>query len=152
MAIWSSMHTWQSFDHISSTIHQMLMILDFLEMGERDIQLSCWTKFHLKLFWTCNFVVKNFPFLETSLTSHFLFLATFLLTLFSSFLMFEMSNETCLDMNEVSLTLSHLQIHQLTCGWLLLTDKWIGHALMNLSLKFLMKWLNDETLASISSI
>ena len=53
MAFWSSMHTWQWLDHISLTIHQMLMILDFLEMGERDIQLSCWTKIHLKLLWWC---------------------------------------------------------------------------------------------------
>ena len=95
---------------------------------------------------------KPFHFWQFWITSHFLFLESFHLTLFLSFLMFEMSNETCLDMNEVSLTLSHLQIHQLTFGWLLLTDRWIGYALMILSLKLLMKWLKHETLASISSI
>ena len=79
-------------------------------------------------------------------------MGSFHLTLFSSMLIFEMSNETCLDMNEVSLTLSRLQIHQLTFGWLLLTDRWIGYALMNLSFKLLMIWPKHETLASTSSL
>ena len=87
---------WKWFDHNLPTTHEKFMFLDFLERWEQDLQLSCWTKFHLKHFWTCNFEVKNFPFLETFITSHFLFLESFLLTLFSSFLMFEMSNETCL--------------------------------------------------------
>ena len=98
---------------------------------------------------------KTFHFWQFSITSHFLFLESFHLTLFSSFLMFEMSNETCLDMNEVSLTLSHLQIHHFRHSWpqlTFLTDRWISAWLMNLSLKLLMKWLNDENLASISSI
>jgi hypothetical protein len=41
--------TWQRLIHISSTIHEKFMFLDFLEMGEQDLQLSCWTIFHLKL-------------------------------------------------------------------------------------------------------
>ena len=95
---------------------------------------------------------KPFHFWQFWITSHFLFLESFVLTLFSSMLMFEMSNETCLNMNEVFLTTSHLQIQQLTCGWLLLTDRWLGHAQMNLSLNLLMKWLQNETLAYTSSI
>ena len=51
MPIWSSNHTLSSFDHISLTTHEKLMILDFLEMGEKDIQLSCWPKIHLKPLW-----------------------------------------------------------------------------------------------------
>ena len=99
-----------------------------LERWDQDLQLSCWTNFHLKLPWTCNFEVKNFPFLETSITSHFLFLAIFVLTLFSSFLSFDMSNETCFNMNEVYPTLSHLQIHKIKHSWPQLTfstDRWI---------------------------
>jgi hypothetical protein len=53
MAFWSFKHTWQWFDHISSTIYHKFMILEFLEMGEKYIQLSCWTKFHLKPLWWC---------------------------------------------------------------------------------------------------
>jgi hypothetical protein len=71
---------------------------------------------------------KPFHFWQFWITSHFLFLESFHLTLFSSFLMFEMSNETCLDMNEVSLTLSHLQIHHFRHSWpqlTFLTDRWI---------------------------
>ena len=77
MAFWSSMHTWQWFDHIFSTIHQMLRILDFLEMGEKDIQLSCWTKFHLKLLWCWKVelkLVQNlaiFGNLKLQVTFHF---------------------------------------------------------------------------------
>ena len=77
MAFWSFKHTWQWFDHISSTIHQMLIILDFLEMGERDIQLSCWTKIHLKLLWCwkveLNLVQKLSIFgnLKLQVTFHF---------------------------------------------------------------------------------
>ena len=40
-------------------------------------------------------------------SSHFLFLESFHLTLFSSFLMFEMPNETCFNMNEVSDNIIH---------------------------------------------
>ena len=115
-------------DHILLTIHEKFKLLDFLERWEQDLQLSCWTNFHLKLFWTCNFVVKNFPFLETSITSHFPFLAIFCLTLFSSFLSFDMSNDTCFNMNEVYPTLSHLQIHKIKHSWPQLTfstDRWI---------------------------
>ena len=77
MAFWSSMHTWQWLDHISSTIHQMLMILDFLEMGERDLKLSCWTKFHLKLIWCWKVELKLvqklsiFGNLKLQVTFHF---------------------------------------------------------------------------------
>ena len=57
---------------------------------------------------------KTCHFWKLEITGHFLFLESFVLTLNSSKLMFEMSNETCMDMNEVFLTLSHLQIQQLT--------------------------------------
>ena len=61
---------------------------------------------------------KPFHFWQFWITSHFLFLESFVLTLFSSMLMFEMSNETCLNMNEVFLITSHLQIHSWLCSWL----------------------------------
>jgi len=51
------------FDHNLPTTHEKFMFLDFLERWEQDLQLSCWTKFHLKHFWTRNFEEKNFPFL-----------------------------------------------------------------------------------------
>ena len=115
-------------DHNLPTIHGNFKFLNFLERLDQDLQLSCWTNFHLKLLWTCNFVVKNFPFLETSITSHFLFLAIFVLTLFSSFLSFDISNETCFNMNEGYPTLFHLQIHKIKHSWPQLTfstDRWI---------------------------
>ena len=71
---------------------------------------------------------QNFPFLETSITSHFLFLAVFVLTWFSSFLGFEMSFNTCSNMNEVYPTHFHLHIHQIMYSWPPLTfstDRWI---------------------------
>jgi hypothetical protein len=104
-------HFWNWMDHNLPTIHGKFKFLDFLERWEQDLQLSCWTNFHLKLPWTRGFEVKNFPFLETSITSHFLFLAILVLTWFSPFLSFAMSNNTCFNMNEVHPTLSHLQIH-----------------------------------------
>ena len=64
---------------------------------------------------------KPFHFWQIQIIGHFLFLESFDLTLFSSMLMFEMSNETCLHMNEASLTISLLQIHGWTDSWLLLT-------------------------------
>jgi hypothetical protein len=148
-------HFWNWMDHNLPTIHGNFKFLDFLERWDQDLQLSCWTNFHLKLPWTCNFVVKNFPFLETSITSHFLFLAISCLTWFSPFLSFEMSNNTCSNMNEVYPTLSHLQIHKIKHSWPQLTFQLIdefGNALIKLSPNSLMKWLKDETLASISSI
>jgi hypothetical protein len=42
------------------------MFLEFLKMGEQDIQLSCWEKFDLKLPWTYNLEEKTFPFLAIS--------------------------------------------------------------------------------------
>jgi hypothetical protein len=71
---------------------------------------------------------KTFHFWKLPITGHLPFLETFHLTLFSSFWMFEMSNETCLDMNEVYPTLSHLQIHHFKHSWpqlTFLTDRWI---------------------------
>ena len=56
-------NSWQWFDHNLPTTHEKFMFLDFLERWEQDLQLSCWTKFHLKHFWTCNFKEKTFPFL-----------------------------------------------------------------------------------------
>ena len=58
--------TWPWLIHIFSTIHEKFMILDFLEMGEQDLQISCWKKFHLKLSWWCNLEEKTFPFLAIS--------------------------------------------------------------------------------------
>ena len=66
MHFWSSIHTWPCFDHISSTTNEKWMILDFLERGEKDLQLSCWTKFHLELAWWCKLEEKTFPFLAIS--------------------------------------------------------------------------------------
>ena len=62
---------------------------------------------------------RPFHFGQFEITGPLLFLETFLLTSNSSMLMFEMSNETHLNMNGVFLTTSHLQIQQLTYGWLL---------------------------------
>jgi lauroyl/myristoyl acyltransferase len=70
-------------------------------------------------------------------------------------LSFDMSNETCFNMNEVYPTLSHLQIHKIKHSWPQLTFQLIDEfscALINLSPNPLMKWLKDETLALISSI
>ena len=58
MLIWSLNHTLPWLNHISSTTHEKSMILDVLEMGEKDLQLSCWTKFHLKISWWCNLELK----------------------------------------------------------------------------------------------
>ena len=142
-------------DHNLPTIHGNFKFLDFLERWDQDLQLSCWTNFHLKLPWTCNFVVKNFPFLETSITSQLLFLAVFVLTWFSSFLSFEMSNITCSNMNEVYPTHFHLHIHQIKHSWPQLTFHLIdefGNALINLSPNLQLKWLKGDTLASIITI
>ena len=65
--------------------------------------------------------------------------------------MFEMSNETCLNMNEVFPLTSHLQIQQLTWQLTFVVDRWLGHAQMILSLNLLMKWHQNETLAYTSS-
>ena len=115
MACWTSLYTLSSFEHIFSTIHHKFMILDFLEMGEKDIQLSCWTNFHLKLLWCwkveLKWVQKLVIFGNFQITGHFPFLETFDLASNSSMWVFEMSNETCLNMNEVFLITSHLQIH-----------------------------------------
>ena len=71
---------------------------------------------------------RPFHFWQVEITGPLLFLETFHLTSNSSLLMFETSNETCMDMNEIFLTLSHLQIHQLTFGWLFqLTDDLVMH-------------------------
>ena len=64
---------------------------------------------------------KPFHFWQFQITGHLLFLETFHLTSNSSLLMFAMSNETCMDMNEASLTISHLQIHDWMHSWLWLT-------------------------------
>ena len=95
---------------------------------------------------------KPFHFWQIQITGHFLFLESFDLTLNSSKLMFEMSNETCLNMNEVFLTTSHLQIQQLTLLLTFMVDRWLEHTLMILSLNHLMKWHQNETLAYTSSI
>jgi hypothetical protein len=39
MPIWIFKHTLPWLDHISSTTHHKYMILNFLEMGEKDIQI-----------------------------------------------------------------------------------------------------------------
>ena len=55
--------SWQWSIHNLPTINEKFMFLDFLERWDQDLQLSGWTKFYLKHFWTCNFEEKNFPFL-----------------------------------------------------------------------------------------
>ena len=81
MAIWSFKHTLPWFDHNSLTIHHEFMILDFLEMGEKDLQLLCWTKFHLKPPWCwkveLKLVQKLAIFGNLKITGHFPFLETF---------------------------------------------------------------------------
>ena len=57
---------WKWLDHILPTTHGNFMFLDFLEMGEQDLQLSCWTNFHLKLAWWGKLEEKTFPFLAIS--------------------------------------------------------------------------------------
>ena len=54
---------WEWFDHNLPTIHGNWVFLDFLEMGEQDLQLSCWAKIHLKLVSWCKFEDQDFPFL-----------------------------------------------------------------------------------------
>ena len=66
MPLWSSKNFWEWFDHNLPTTHEKWVFLDFLEMGEQDIQLSCWAKFHLKLVWWSNFEDQDFPFLANS--------------------------------------------------------------------------------------
>ena len=82
---------------------------------------TCWTNPRALLPWTCNFEVKNFPFLETSITSHFLFLAISCLTSNSSMWMIDMLYEAYMDMNETSQTNSHLEIHKIRHSWPQLT-------------------------------
>ena len=57
---------WDWIDHNLPTIHGNWVFLDFLEMGEQDLQLSCWAKIHLKLVWWSNFEEQDFPFLANS--------------------------------------------------------------------------------------
>ena len=59
---------WKRFDHNLPTIHGNWEFLDFLEMGEQDLQLSCWAKIHLKLVSWCKFKIKKFPFLAVEIT------------------------------------------------------------------------------------
>ena len=112
---------WKWLDHILPTTHGNFKFLDFLEWWDQDLQLSCWTKFHLKLVWWSNFEEKNFPFWAAEITGHLLFLETSDLTSNSSTLVFGMSNETCMDMNEAFQTISHLQIHKIRHSWPQLT-------------------------------
>ena len=62
------MKLWKWIDHILPTIHGNWEFLDFLEMGEQDLQLSCWAKIHLKLVSWCKFGIKKFPFLAVKIT------------------------------------------------------------------------------------
>ena len=61
---------WNWSDHILLTTHENFKFLDFLEWWDQDLQLSCWTKFHLKLVWWSNFEEKKFPFWAAEITSH----------------------------------------------------------------------------------
>ena len=61
---------------------------------------------------------RTFHFWQFEITGHLLFLETFHLTSNSSILIFEMSNETCVDMNEAFQTISHIQIHDFRHSWL----------------------------------
>ena len=64
---------------------------------------------------------RPFHFWLFEITGHLLFLETFLLTSISSMLIFIMSNKTCMDMNESSQTISHLQIPEFRHSWPQLT-------------------------------
>ena len=64
---------------------------------------------------------KTFHFWKLQLQVTFYFLAIFVLTWFSPFLSFDMSNNTCSNMNEVYPTHFHLQIHQIMYSWPQLT-------------------------------
>ena len=59
---------WKWNDHILQTIHGIWEFLDFLKMGDQDIQLSCWEKIHLKLVSWCKFRIKKYPFLAVEIT------------------------------------------------------------------------------------
>ena len=152
MSIWSSMHTLPCSDHISLTTHEKLMILDFLEMGEKDLQLSCSTKFNLKLSWWCNLELKTFPFLAISNYK--------LLSIFGKFcpdfIFFNVDVwNVKWDLFEHEWSISnHLPPPNPTVDlWLTFAvDRWLGHVQTILSLNLLMKWLQNETLTYTSSI
>ena len=104
------------------------------QIGENELIISCQPHMGIESSWTFwkgeskifNFHVgqnfiwsflddvnlrrRPFHFWQFEITGHLLFLETFLLTLNSSMLIFEMSNETCMDMNETFPTISHLPI------------------------------------------
>ena len=102
--------SWQWFDHNLPTTNEKWMFLDILERWEQDLQLSCWTKFGLKLSWWFKFEEKTFPFLAVENYRSLLFLETFYLTSNFSMMMFDMLYESCMDMNETFPTISHPQI------------------------------------------
>ena len=69
---------------------------------------------------------KPFHFWKFQIIGQLLFWEILDLTSNSSMWVFEMSNETCLNMNEVSLITSHLQIHSWLCSWLLWASDNLG--------------------------
>ena len=87
---------------------------------------------------------KTFYFWQFPITSHLLFWETFDLTLFSPILIFEMSNETCMDMNEPFQTISHLEIHKIRHSWPQLT-------IVDF-LRFLVDWIMTDWLLSTQSL
>jgi len=109
---------WKWFDHILTTTHGILMFLDFLKMGEQDLQLSCWEKIHLKLVSWCNFEDQDFPFLANSNYRSTFYFWKFLVWL-------QILPWWCLtcymDMNEPLQTISHLEIHKIRHSWPQLT-------------------------------
>ena len=72
---------WNWIDHILTTIHGIWEFLDFLKMGEQDLQLSCWAKIHLKLVSWCKFKIKKSPFLAVKITGPLSILGNFLFDL-----------------------------------------------------------------------
>ena len=68
---------WNWIDHILQTTHGIWEFLDFLKMGEQDLQLSCWAKIHLKLLSWCKLRIKKFPFLAVEITGPLSILGNF---------------------------------------------------------------------------
>ena len=132
-------------DHPIWPFHSKVMPLWKSTFFENDLIITCqphmrnscsWTfwkgeskifNFHVgqnfiwSLYDDVNLRRRPFHFWQFEITGHLLFLETFHLTSNSSMLILDMSNKTCMDMNEASLTIFHLQIHGWMHNWLWLT-------------------------------
>ena len=132
------------------------MILDFLEMGEKDIQLSCWPKFHLKPLWCWKVKLKVdqklavFGNFQLQVTFHFWKLLIWLQNLQGRCLPWWIGLfrtwMKCLKPFLHLIALSWLH------SWLFVVLRWPWHALISLNLHHLRKWLRNETLAHTSPL